>query len=464
MKVLNSYLYKKTGKGETDNLNNKKEIKNEIIRLALPIAFQQFMLALVGASDAVMLGRLQQDAMSAVSLATQVAFVLNLFLAAVVIGENLYVAQYYGKKDYSMISETFRLALILTGIITIVFTVCALAFPGKIMYLFTNDPELIRMGSDYLRIAGISYLFLGVSQISMTLMKNCGAVGMSTFLSMVAVILNIILNAIFIFGLCGSPRMGIQGAALATVIATVIQAVWSFGYVMIRRKQVQFFRVRVSRELWKGFREKTAPVLFNELAWGGGFTMYSVILGHMGSDAVAANGIANISKNLIICFCMGLGSAGSIVVGNLLGANRLEEAKEAGKMATIFSIVSGIISGVLLIAFSPLIVRATGLTPQAQGYLQKMLLICSYYLAGKSVNCMTIGGIFTAGGDTKFGMICDTVTLWCVTVPLGVLCAFVFKLPVMVVYFVLNLDEIIKLPAVFIHYRQYKWVKNITME
>ena len=233
---------------------------------------------------------------------------------------------------------------------------------------------------------------------------------------------------------------------------------------MIKRKQVQFFRVRVSRELWKGFREKTAPVLFNELAWGGGFTMYSVILGHMGSDAVAANGIANISKNLIICFCMGLGSAGSIVVGNLLGANRLEEAKEAGKMATIFSIVSGIISGVLLIAFSPLIVRATGLTPQAQGYLQKMLLICSYYLAGKSVNCMTIGGIFTAGGDTKFGMICDTVTLWCVTVPLGALCAFVFKLPVMVVYFVLNLDEIIKLPAAFIHYRKYKWVKNITVE
>lgn len=445
-------------------MGKNKELKNEIIRLALPIAFQQFMLALVSASDAVMLGRLQQDAMSAVSLATQVTFVLNLFLAAVVIGENLYVAQYYGKKDYAMISETFRLVLMLAGIITIIFTVCTLAFPGKIMYLFTNDTELIRMGSDYLRIAGISYLFLGVSQVSMTLMKNCGAVGMSTFLSMVAVILNIVLNAVFIFGLCGVPRMGIQGAALATVIATVIQAAWSFGYVIIKRKQVQFLKARISSGLWKGFREKTAPVLFNELAWGGGFTMYSVILGHMGSDAVAANGIANISKNLIICFCMGLGSAGSIVVGNLLGANRLEEAKEAGKMATVFSVISGIISGVILIALSPLIVYATGLTPQAQSYLQKMLLICAYYLAGKSVNCMTVGGIFTAGGDTKFGMICDTVTLWCVTVPIGALCAFVFKLPVMVVYFVLNLDEIIKLPAVFIHYRKYKWVKNITTE
>ena len=185
------------------------------------------------------------------------------------------------------------------------------------MYLFTNDPELIRMGRDYLRIAGISYLFLGVSQISMTLMKNCGAVGMSTFLSMVAVILNIILNAIFIFGLCGSPRMGIQGAALATVIATVIQATWSFGYVVLKRKQVRFLKVRVNRELWKGFREKTAPVLFNELAWGGGFTMYSVILGHMGSDAVAANGIANIPKNSDHLFCSGTRKCGKHCCGNL---------------------------------------------------------------------------------------------------------------------------------------------------
>lgn len=190
--------------------------------------------------------------------------------------------------------------------------------------------------------------------------------------------------------------------------------------------------------------------------------MYSVIMGHLGTDAVAANGIANISKNLVVCFCLGLGNAGSIIVGNRLGADRLQEAKEAGGTLTRTAIIAGIVSGLVLIALSPFITKMVDLTPTARGYLQKMLLICSYYIAGKSVNCMTIGGIFAAGGDSKFGMLCDSVTLWCIIVPLGCICAFILKLPVMVVYFVLNLDEIIKLPVVYKHYKKYKWIKNLT--
>ena len=208
--------------------------------------------------------------------------------------------------------------------------------------------------------------------------------------------------------------------------------------------------------------QKAVPLLINNLAWGIGFSMYSVIMGHLGTDAVAANGIANISKNLVVCFCLGLGNAGSIIVGNRLGADRLQEAKEAGGTLTRTAIIAGVVSGLVLIALSPFITKMVDLTPTARGYLQKMLLICSYYIAGKSVNCMTIGGIFAAGGDSKFGMLCDSVTLWCITVPLGCICAFILKLPVMVVYFVLNLDEIIKLPVVYKHYKKYKWIKNLT--
>ena len=219
---------------------------------------------------------------------------------------------------------------------------------------------------------------------------------------------------------------------------------------------------RCEREITSHFWQKAIPLLINNLAWGIGFSMYSVVMGHLGTDAVAANGIANISKNLIVCFCLGLGNAGSIIVGNRLGANRLEEAKEAGGLLTRTAIIAGILSGLVLIILSPFITRMVDLTPTACGYLQKMLLICSYYIAGKSVNCMTIGGIFAAGGDSKFGMLCDSITLWCITVPLGCICAFILKLPVMVVYFVLNLDEIIKLPVVYKHYKKYKWIKNLT--
>ena len=440
----------------------KRSLRKEIVRLALPIALQQFMTALVGACDAIMLGKLSQDAMSAVSLATQVTFVFNLFMFAFMAGENMFVAQYYGKGDYTGISQVFSLVTKICGCIAVVFLAGTLFFPEQLMRILTNEETLIVLGSEYLRVIGISYVFSGIAQIFLAIMKNCGAVNMSTLINGVMVILNIALNAVFIFGLSGFPKMGIKGAALATVLATVVQFLWSVGYVLCRIRAVKFSLRSCEKKLFGRFWQKTVPLLINNLAWGIGFSMYSVIMGHLGTDAVAANGIANISKNLVVCFCLGLGNAGSIIVGNRLGADRLQEAKEVGETLTKTAIIAGIVSGLVLIALSPFITKMVDLTPIARGYLQKMLLISSYYIAGKSVNCMTIGGIFAAGGDSKFGMLCDSVTLWCIIVPLGCICAFILKLPVMVVYFVLNLDEIIKLPVVYKHYKKYKWINNLT--
>lgn len=440
----------------------KRSLRKEIVRLAFPIALQQFMTALVGACDAIMLGKLSQDAMSAVSLATQVTFVFNLFMFAFMAGENMFVAQYYGKGDYTGISQVFSLVTKICGCIAVIFLAGTLFFPEQLMRILTNEETLIVLGSEYLRVIGISYVFSGIAQIFLAIMKNCGAVNMSTLINGVMVILNIALNAVFIFGLSGFPKMGIKGAALATVLATVVQFLWSVGYVLGRIRAVKFSLRSCEKKLFGRFWQKTVPLLINNLAWGIGFSMYSVIMGHLGTDAVAANGIANISKNLVVCFCLGLGNAGSIIVGNRLGADRLQEAKEVGGTLTKTAIIAGIVSGLVLIALSPFITKMVDLTPTARGYLQKMLLISSYYIAGKSVNCMTIGGIFAAGGDSKFGMLCDSVTLWCIIVPLGCICAFILKLPVMVVYFVLNLDEIIKLPVVYKHYKKYKWIKNLT--
>ena len=444
-------------------MNERKQIlRNEIVRLALPMALQQFMTALVGACDAIMLGKLSQNAMSAVSLATQVTFVFNLFMYAFITGENMFVAQYYGKGDYKGISKIFSLVTKACGTVAIIFLIGTFFFPQQIMAVLTNEKELIVLGGEYLRVIGISYVLSAIAQTFLAIMKNCNAVNISTLINSVMVILNIILNAVLIFGLFGCPEMGIRGAALATVLATVVQVVWSVSYVLCKIKSVKFNLNRCEKEILSHFWQKAIPLLINNLAWGIGFSMYSVVMGHLGTDAVAANGIANISKNLIVCFCLGLGNAGSIIVGNRLGANRLEEAKEAGGLLTKTAIIAGILSGVVLIILSPFIIRVVDLTPTARGYLQKMLLICSYYIAGKSVNCMTIGGIFAAGGDSKFGMMCDSITLWCITVPLGCICAFILKLPVMVVYFVLNLDEVIKLPVVYKHYKKYKWIKNLT--
>ena len=448
-------------------MENQKstEFTKKLLALAVPAAFQQFMLALVSASDAFMLGALAQDALSAVSLAGQIAFVENLFLAAMTIGLSMFAAQYIGKEDYDSTEHIFAYVMKITVLISAVFFLAGLCMPKLLMRIFTNEQILIDSGAVYLRVVSVSFLLTGISQVCLCMLKNSGRAAKSSIISSASVIINIALNAVLIFGLFGFPQMGIAGAALATVIARLIETTWSLFEIEKKgRIRLRFCNIRkdipvLRRDFWK----YTAPVLGNEIAWGVGFTMYSVIMGHLGSDAVAANSIANIVKNLAACFCLGLGNGSSIMVGNELGAGKTDIAREYGGKLTRLSVVCGIASGLVLLILSPFILMAVDLSAQDEGYLKWMLVMCSCYMVGKSVNCTTIGGIFCAGGDSRFGFLCDTVTMWCIAVPAGCIAAFVFSLSVPVVYFIVNLDEMVKLPAVYKHYKKYKWVKNLTV-
>lgn len=442
------------------------DFTRKLLTLVFPIAFQQFMLALVSASDALMLGMLTQDSLSAVSLASQITFVENLFLLAMTIGLSMFAAQYWGKKDKAAVERIFAYVMKVTAVVSFLFFLAGLCIPDALMRIFTNEQPLIEGGKIYLRTVSLAFFLTGVSQVYLCILKNTGKAAKSSVISSVSVVLNIVLNAALIFGLFGFPQMGIAGAALATVIAKVIEVLWCI-FETVKKDCVKLklcHMIHDDQVLKHDFWKYSLPVLGNEIVWGVGFTMYSVIMGHLGTDAVAANSIANIVKNLVACFCLGLGSGGGIMVGNELGAGRLDKAKEYGGKLCKLSIVCGIASGVVLLALSPLILLTTDLSETANTYLRWMLVMCSYYVVGKSVNGTTIGGIFCAGGDSKFGFLCDTVTMWCITVPIGFFAAFVLKLPVALVYFIVNLDEIVKLPAVYQHYKKYKWVKDLTVE
>ena len=225
------------------------------------------------------------------------------------------------------------------------------------------------------------------------------------------------------------------------------------------------YLIQADTILQRDYIRYSTPMLLNLLAWGCGFTMFSVIMGHLGNDAVAANSVANIVKNIIACVCLGIGSGSGIMVGNELGSGDMVRARRYGDRLARLSVVSGAVTGGIILLCMPLIMRLTfTLSGTAAGYLKSMLLVCSYYIIGKSINSTVIAGIFPAGSDTRFGLICDTVTMWCVVVPAGLIAAFVLKLPVIGVYLVLNTDEIIKLPVVYWYYKKYKWLKNITRE
>ena len=442
------------------------DFAKKLLTLVMPIAFQQFMLALVSASDALMLGMLTQDALSAVSLASQITFVENLFFAAMTIGLSMFAAQYWGKQDRISVEKIFAYVMKTTAVVSFVFFLAGLCFPNALMRIFTNEQPLIDGGAIYLRTVSLSFFLTGVSQVYLCTLKNTGKATKSSAISSASVIINIVLNAVLIYGLFGFPKLEIAGAALATVIARTIEVIWCI-LETTKKDSIKLkpsYIVHGDKSLRHDFWKYTTPVLGNEIVWGVGFTMYSVIMGHLGTDAVAANSIANIVKNLVACFCLGLGSGGGIMVGNELGAGRLDMAKIYGRKLCKLSVICGAVSGLLLPALSPLILTVTDLSDTANGYLKWMLVMCSYYMIGKSVNSTTIAGIFCAGGDSKFGFLCDAITMWCVTVPLGMLAAFVFDLPVLAVYFIVNLDEIVKLPAVYRHYIKYKWVKDLTLK
>lgn len=446
-------------------MENYSQFAKKLLKLVLPIAFQQFMLALVGVSDVFMLGMFEQIAMSAVSLANQIMFVENLFFAALTIGFSILAAQYWGKKDISTIEKIFAYVMKITFAVSGVFCIFCFFTPGALMKLFTNDQELILKGKVYLKTVSLAFLLTGISQVYLTMLKNTGRAAKAGLISSVCVGVNIVLNAILIFGLLGMPKFGIMGAAIATVISRIVEVVWCIvsttdkNNVVFRKK----YLLHTERVLVKTFWKYTSPVLGNEIVWGCGITMFSVIIGHLGENAVAAFSISNVVKNLVVCFCIGLGSGSGIIIGNELGNGEIDLAKKYGKIMCVLSVICGILSGIILLALIPLIVSVTNLTDEAMTYLKHMLVICSYYLVGKSVNSTVIAGIFCAGGDSKFGFICDAVTLWGIVLPIGFAAAFVLKLPIMWVYFLLSLDEFIKLPVVYKHYKKYLWVKNLTV-
>ena len=445
-------------------LFSDKEFYSKLWNLALPIALQNLMLALVAAADALMLGRVDQNTMSAVSLATQIQFIQNMVLSSIVAGIVVLGAQYWGKGDKKTINDLFCMGLRLAGIVSLLFFIGCVFFPRYLMLIFTDEEVLIRIGIRYLQIAGWSYLLTGISQCYLAIMKVTEHAAQAARVSTGAVLSNIVLNAVFIYGLLGFPAMNEEGAALATLLSRILELGWVVicsyrkGYIHPQWKRL------LHREGWleKDFFRYSLPILGASLAWGIGFTSYSAFMGHLGTDATAANSVAAVVRDLVCCLCNGLASGGGILVGNELGAGDLKKGKLYGDRLVKLAFLTGGLSTAIMLVLTPVIMSFVKLTPGAQKYLLGMMLIMAFYMIGRAVNSIIINGIFAAGGDTMFDMYSLGVTMWCMAVPLAAAGTFLLHWPVLVVYACTCLDEVGKIPWVLHHYRKNKWVRDLT--
>jgi len=445
----------------------ERDAYRRLWKLTGPIVLQNLLSAAVNSADVVMLNFVGQEHISAVSLAAQYATVLFMLLYGLGTGVTMLAAQYYGKGDMRAVDAVEGIALRFSIAVTMLFAAAALLIPEAMMRAFTPDPTLIEIGAGYLRNVSVAYICWGVIEIFLATLRSVGRVAVSTALNTVAFTLNILLNAVFIFGLAGAPKLGAAGVALATSISRVVELILAL-IVSAKSKDVKlklsYMFIR-SRTLLKDFLRMAMPATLNDVSWGLAFAMYSVIIGqYLGTDMVAANSFTSLVRNFGTVLCFSVASAGGILLGQLMGDGRMQEAETAATALMKLTVLFGFIGGLIVLAAMPLALRFANLTETGKGYLRGMLWINSYYVMGQAVNTTLIAGVFRAGGDSRFGAICDTIDMWCYAVPLGFLAAAVLKLPPMWVYFLLCTDEFVKWPWVIRHYRSRKWLRNITRE
>lgn len=448
----------------TSYIRSNKEIYKNIWIVAFPIILQNVIDAAVNSVDVLMLNSVGQSAISAASLANSMVSIFFMFLYGIGTGIAMLAAQYYGKGDFKTIEIVEGIGLKFAVIVAVIGMVLCLTIPGVLMNIYTSDKELIALGESYLRFISPGLLFWAISAVYTSILRCIGKVSTSTVLEAVALISNVILNAIFIFGLFGVPRLGVVGVAIATSLSRLIQLIGCIIVSMNHPGVSLTFRTMFEKHrlLEKDFFSMALPAIGNDMVWGLAFSAYSGILGHMESDAVAAYSIVNVVRNLGCVMCYGIGAAAGIIVGQILGRGDREEGIKTAHILLRLAVITGILGGLIVLAIIPFAMNKASLTPTALDYLKFMLLINTYYISGTSVNTCLIGGVFRAGGDSKFGFKCDTIDMWVYAIPLSLIAAFVLKLPVKVVYFLMCTDEFIKWPWVFKHFYSHKWAKNIT--
>lgn len=447
----------------TEMISDKKFIKKSIA-IMIPVAAQAMLNTILNLVDTMMIGQLGQTEIAAVGLANKVFFVFTLLLFGIVSGSSILTAQYWGKKDIKNIHKVLGMSLAMALIGSIIFVLAGIFAPEGVMRIFTPSENTIAIGAAYLGIAAISYPMTAVTNCYISLLRGVNKVKAPVIISILSIGINIILNYTLIFGHFGAPELGVRGAAIATLIARIIECLCLLGYVYIdknpaaaRIKELFSF----NRDFVKIYFKTVSPVIANEFMWGLGVTMYSLVYGRMGDEAVASITITQNVEQLCIVLFQGISAATAVILGNELGANKLHKAE---KHATYFIVMQFALTMIMAVAFFFLrtpIIKLFVVTDATAMDIRKCLLVFIIYLPFRMFNLVNITGILRSGGDTTAALLLDLTGVWCVGIPLAFLGGISLGLPIYYVYAMVTFEEAYKFIVGFRRYKQKKWLKNI---
>ncbi|WP_033168407.1 MATE family efflux transporter [Clostridium sp. KNHs205] len=450
---------------ELNSNQEKRTFYKLVFSLVFPMALQNLINVGVTSTDVIMLGKVGETSLSGASLAGQVQFIMTLIFFGLTSGAAVLTAQYWGKKDTNTIEKVMAITMRFSICIGLIFTAAVLIFPTQIMHIFSSEQGVIEEGAKYLKIVAFSYVMVSFTMIYLNIMRSVERVIISTIVYLVSFIVNFVFNSILIFGLFGFEPMGIRGAAIGTLIARISEVLLVSFYAFKINKTINFrFKNLMVRDklLSRDFLQYSIPVMLNELLWGAGVAASAAIIGHLGQSVVAANSVTQVTRQFATVVTFGVSNATAIILGKAIGEGKEELAKLYAKRMVRITICLGFIGSVIILIAGSTVGNYLNLSVQAQSYLKFMMFVMSYFVIGQALNTTLIVGVFRAGGDTRFGLILDASTLWGVAILFGALAAFVFELPIIVVYMILMSDEIIKIPLSLWRYRSMKWVRNVT--
>jgi putative MATE family efflux protein len=444
-----------------------KEFIPKLIAIASPIILQNFFSSSLNFVDVFMVGQLGEKAVAAVGIANQIFFLFLMFTFSIASGASIFTAQYWGKKDIKNIHSTMGIGITFTLAVSAFFTLAVILFPDALIMLFNKDPKVIELGAQYIKIIALCFFVTSLSSIYAFVLRSTEHVKFPMIASATALLLNTFLNYLLIFGKFGFPELGVRGAAIATIIARGVEFGILLTFTYIRKYPIAAGLKDIfnySKDMVKNYVKIWLPVMGQSMGWALGYTMYSVIYGHISTESIAAYNIACSVERICLMLFTGLGSACAIMVGNRIGAGEEYKARDYSKNFLFLAFAFSIVIAIPLIIVRTNVVNLYNLSDKSSLYLYYLLLVIACILLPRAMNITFHVGILKAGGDTFFSMIVDMGGIWLIGVPLAAVAAFIFKLPVYYVMAIAATEELVKMIAAYYRFFSNKWIHNLTKQ
>lgn len=443
----------------------RKQFIGRLLLLSVPIMLQNLLVSSVSFIDTVMIGMVGESAIAAVGLGNQMFFLITVFLFGISSGAAIFIAQYWGAQDHRSMHKVIGIALVLSIAGALVSSFVSMVFPGHIMRIFTDDPTVVGLGSEYLVTVAISYLFTAVVMVYSIALRSTGDAKTPLYISFLSLSLNVLLNYLLILGKWGFPRLEVKGAAIATVIARGIEVVLLLLLVYRTKRPVAASlksMLSFNKVLVKKYFVTCLPVILNEMFWSLGMATYKIAYARMGVQVIATVNVTESIQNIFFVILMGITHASAIMIGNRIGENRIPIAKLYASRLLIIAFLAGGLLGALLALSAPWLAIPFNLSPTVAHMTTLSLISLGILIPVKAYNMVLVVGVLRAGGDTRFSMFAELAGVWFIGVPCAFIGALVLKMPIYHLYLFVGLEEVFKFVVGIVRIRSGKWINRLT--